>query len=396
MRKNFYPNAKGVQKKTQRPKTTSTTTTDTASARAPTTTQTFQPPVRSVSAQDQHFTMIDNTGRNVGYMTPTAGLVMTDPSAAAPLTPQPMSAGAASPLNPHVTAFQPTLPSQGNENALRQIVDLISLPKPNLMTFSGDPLSYHMFLNAFDTCIGQADVSDAAKLNRLLELCQGKARAVIKSCALKEPTAGYQRARQLLDSRFGDAFVISEAWVRKIVDGPAIKPNNTESLQTFTDDVRDCVETLTSMKLLNEVDTRSRLVKLVGRLPTYLISRWRKKAMTDRRDTGAYPSITTFLEFLEEVCEEASDPVFGFAAFKDTKPLATSDSKSKPKQGKQSSSFAVETTVKSDDMPKDVNVKCVLCSKDHALSDCPDFKKKTPLQRLEVARDKREIGRAHV
>ena len=122
---------------------------------------------------------------------------MTDPSAAAPITPQPASAGVATPLNLHVPAYYPTSPSPGNDGALRQLIDIMSLPKPNFMTFSGDPLSYHMFLNAFDTCIGQADVSDAAKLNRFLELCQGKARAVIKSCALKKPTAGYQR---LLDS----------------------------------------------------------------------------------------------------------------------------------------------------------------------------------------------------
>ena len=114
-----------------RPKTTSTTTTDSPSARAPTTTTTSQTPVRSVPFYDQHFTMIDSSGRNVSYMTPTAGFAMTDPSAAAPLTPQPMSAGAASPLNPYVAAYQPTLPSEGNENALRQFVDLIGLPKPN-------------------------------------------------------------------------------------------------------------------------------------------------------------------------------------------------------------------------------------------------------------------------
>ena len=83
------------------------------------------------------------------------------------------------------------------------------------------------------TRICKADVSDAAQLNRLLELCQGMARALIKCCALKKPTAGYQRARQLLDARFGDAYMIYEAQVRKIIDGPAVKPNNTESLQTL-------------------------------------------------------------------------------------------------------------------------------------------------------------------
>ena len=107
-----------------RPKTTSTTTTASASARAPTRTPTSKLPVRSVPDRDQHFNMIDKTGRNVGYMSPTAGLVMTDPSAAAPITPQPVSAGVATPLNPHVPAYYPTSPSQGNDGALSVTVVL--------------------------------------------------------------------------------------------------------------------------------------------------------------------------------------------------------------------------------------------------------------------------------
>ena len=131
------------------------------------------------------------------------------------------------------------------------------------MAFSGDLLSCCIFLYAFETCIGQADESDDAKPDILLKLCQGKARAVIKSCVLKEPTEGYQRAvKELFDSRFVNVFVISEAWVRKIVDSPAVKPNNTESLQTFTNDFRACVRTLTSTDLLNEVKTRYRLAML--------------------------------------------------------------------------------------------------------------------------------------
>ena len=69
-------------------------------------------------------------------------------------------------------------------------------------------------MNAFDTCIDFADVTDAAKLNILLELCQ-RARAVIKSCTFKEPSAVYAQARQRLPERFSDSFVISEAWVKK-------------------------------------------------------------------------------------------------------------------------------------------------------------------------------------
>ena len=161
---------------------------------------------------------------------------------------------------PRRTSHQPDV-TQGNETSFRQLVDIMSLPKPALQTFNGDPMMYHIFMNSFNTCIDAADVSDASKLNRLFELCQGKARTLINTCALMQPPSrGYKHAKDLLRERFGDDYVISEAWVSKITAGPPVKANNIDSLQSFTDDVRGCVETLRSMDRLAEVDTRSRLL----------------------------------------------------------------------------------------------------------------------------------------
>ena len=241
-------------------------------------------------------------------MNQATGLVRTDASTAAPPAArhevnQPTLDSNAS------TSQQPRPTDQGD--VLQQLVDIVNLPQPSFMTFDGDPLMYHVFMNFFDTCIDRSSITDASKLSRLLDLCKGKANAAIRSCALMEPTAGYAHARLLLRDRFGDEFKISQAWVRKIVNGPPVKPNHVDSLQNFTDDVRECVEILDCLHLVNEVDTRSHLVSLMNRLPSYLITRWRKKAATMRKDTGHYPSIKDFLDFLECVTQEAADPVFG-------------------------------------------------------------------------------------
>lgn len=227
---------------------------------------------------------------------------------------QPQTANTLPQVDPNSWTFRPPLPPNQGNDSLRHLVDLISLPKPNLMTFAGVPLLYHVFMRSFDTCIDSANITDALKLNHLTTLCEGQARNVIASCALMEPTAGYVRARKLLRERFGNPYVISEAWIKKITEGPPVKPNNVDSLQHFTDDVRECVATLTAMDLLNEVDSRSRMAKLVNRLPQYLIHRWRKLVARDKELTGIYPNITVFLDFLERAAREASDPLFGFAA----------------------------------------------------------------------------------
>ena len=65
------------------------------------------------------------------------------------------------------------------------------------------------------------------------------------------------------------------------------------------------------MERLDEVDTRSHLVKLVPRLPYHLQTRWGKVAVDQRVKQGTYPNIDDFLEFLEGTTLEMSDPVFG-------------------------------------------------------------------------------------
>ena len=99
-----------------------------------------------------------------------------------------------------------------------------------------------------------------------------------------------------------------------MVNGAAIKHDDANSIHMFTDDVCNCVETLKSMKRPSEIDTRSRLVQLVRRLPTTLQSRWRKKAIRYRDDYKMYSNIEVFLDFLDKVCNELSDPVFSLVS----------------------------------------------------------------------------------
>ena len=191
---------------------------------------------------------------------------------------------------PKSTAFHsnPTVTTPNIDPVERQLFDLLSLPKPELSTFDGDPMNFHFFMNTFNTCIHSTSISDATKLNRLFELCKGKALQVIKPCSLMDPSAGYIKARSLLAERFGNDFVIAETWISKITEGPPVKKNSKESLQEFSDDVRCCTETLRAMGRLDEVDSRVRLVKLVGRLPPYIQGRWRKQVIEQRDRSGTY------------------------------------------------------------------------------------------------------------
>ena len=74
------------------------------------------------------------------------------------------------------------------------MINIMQLPKAELMTFSGDTLDFWTFLRSFDNSIDSAALDDSAKLNRLFQYCKGEALKVIKCCAVMHPSEGYARA----------------------------------------------------------------------------------------------------------------------------------------------------------------------------------------------------------
>ncbi len=65
------------------------------------------------------------------------------------------------------------------------------------------------------------------------------------------------------------------------------------------------------MNRLNEVDTRSRMIQMMERLPIFLQNKWRSAAVGTMEATGIYPNIEAFANFIDRMAREASDPVFG-------------------------------------------------------------------------------------
>ena len=108
---------------------------------------------------------------------------------------------------------------------------------------------------------------------------------------MMELEAGYQQARKLLHDRFGNDYKISEPWVKKLIDGPRIMPADERAIQKLADDLTSCMLALTAMGKLEEVNTRWSLGLIVKRLPQYLQTKWRSKAVQILERTGQYPNI---------------------------------------------------------------------------------------------------------
>lgn len=78
-----------------------------------------------------------------------------------------------------------------------------TLPKPELLTFSGNSIDYCKFIKNFETNV-ESRVSDyQLRLSYLIQYCKGEAKSSIEDCVLLEPKEGYLKAREILFSRYG-------------------------------------------------------------------------------------------------------------------------------------------------------------------------------------------------
>jgi hypothetical protein len=202
---------------------------------------------------------------------------------------------------------------QQNQIQQRQLLDAVQLPAAQLFSFDGNPLNFYMFMRTFEANFERSTVDNSSRLARLIQYCTGRAKQVIMCCTVMQPDEGYIKAKTLLRQRFGDSYVIADAWMNKITSGPAIKSSDNDALQCLADDLCNCFETLKAMKGLCEVNSQKTLARVVERLPSYLQFRWRREAREirkKRKDEEGDPSLEDLMLLVSDAAAEANDPVF--------------------------------------------------------------------------------------
>ena len=197
-------------------------------------------------------------------------------------------------LNVNVNEFKP-LASYGTTNSTNisnvdvtqiilagqhqqcELIDAIRLPTTQFLLLDGDPLRFWSFIRTFYNVMEMDDINSSSKLIHLVHACTERVKKVIKCCVVMHADAGYKRARELLWERFGDKFMIANAWISNVTLRRAIKANERDKLQEFADELKSCYETLPYMKYLGEADNQSVLLHIMEQLPNYLQQRFKRK-----------------------------------------------------------------------------------------------------------------------
>ena len=263
---------------------------------------------------------------------------------------------------------------QGDDLGRAELLSLMNLPKVELQPYDGKPSTYYAFMAAFDETVDKVAGDGQLKLLRLMQYTVGPAKESIESCALLGGNEGYDRAKAILAHRFGNHHVITGQVIDDLVKGSNVR--TPAELRRFADTMANAEVLLTKMNALREVDTQKSIGAIVDRLPQYVRTKWRKKALQLKRSTDKYPGFDVMVKFVSEIADDANDPVYGY-----TPPTSTPRQSSSRNASRGSSSVSFASSVHTHRI-------CIVCKRSgHRPYACDTFKQKTPEQRRRFIRD---------
>ena len=253
------------------------------------------------------------------------------------------------------------------------IARLVTLPKLEIDQFNGDPQMYLSFCAIFDEAVDSVADNDKIKLTRLLQFTTGEAHEAIRSCVLMGGNEGYAEARVILKKRFGANHLISERIIRDLTGGCFAK--TPAQLQKLADAAANAERVLHSLNQLVEVNSQQTITSVVEKLPAYIKNKWKRQATKMKRRDGRYPNFSEVVCFLQDVADDANDPVYGDQSKTDNVKGFSTELNSQMPSATSSSPTTSRLTVHKHEL------KCALCGAGHKLFLCKAFKDMSAVDR---------------
>ena len=293
------------------------------------------------------------------------------------------------------TPRQPSNQSQesgAQGNLLGDLANAITasrLPIPQPPIFSGNPLEYPDWIAAYDALIENKNITAADKFYFLGMYLTGEAREAVKGLFSTRDEEGYRKAKDVLQERFGDEFVISEAFRTKLETWP--KVDKAISLRRFSDFISQCQAAskhVPDLCTFNDVRT---ITKIAEKLPDWLNHRWRRQCQKVKNDKRRYPNFDEFAEFVYQEAQLANDPVINRDLLSSTNASFPHSDWAHPHSVKSCFAQVEELNPESEDAGHFENAEetqnnkeqtngtkdCAYCfSKTHYLPTCPEFRHK--------------------
>ena len=170
------------------------------------------------------------------------------------------------------------------------------MKKPNLepFKFNGDPTKYLRFMSTFETTTESMEDDNRRKLLYLIQHCGEKVKPLIENCLMLEPKRGYAKAKEVLHDTYGKKNVIARAYVKRLMEGPNIRHDDSKALTNFVREIEECLVPLTHLNYFSDLNSFENIATIVRRLPSSLHTRWTRFSSNIERQ-GCEPSFSIFI-----------------------------------------------------------------------------------------------------
>jgi len=273
------------------------------------------------------------------------------------------------------------------------VQETLHLPKPELLTFSGNPSDYCKFISNFETNLESRVRDDRLRLSYLIQFCEGDARKSIEDCVVLPSDQGFARAKAILASRYGKPHLIARSHVDRLVNGGPIKSNDVQSLMNLSLDMEKCQITLSQIGFVSDIDNTENLRKIVRRLPMHLRSKWAERASA-LIENSSEPRFNDLLKFVQSRVLVANTMYGQDLSFDPRQKVSSGSSKVKPNSFKNSASRGISLNTtgtlggnKSASGESSYRpLSCVHCKGSHRLVNCEKFKLLELSEKLRIVR----------
>ena len=261
----------------------------------------------------------------------------------------------------------------------QQSVMALTLPKPTIKAFRGDPIEYCDFIRSFEHLVEEKTASPNARLYYLIQHTSGPVQDLMKSCLSMNPEKGYDEARKLLKERYGQNYRVAAAHVQTLTEGPAIKSEDGNALLQFSIQLTSCTNTLREIGSLAKLDHPENLRRIINRLPFGMRLKWRdavdRIVEKEERDV----TIEDVTEFVTAKARAATHPIFG---------KVTNESRGKPEETKGKRQYGPRATgFGTQGEEQKVSKHACPCNANHWLSRCDKFRKLSLEERKRYVKD---------
>ena len=171
------------------------------------------------------------------------------------------------------------------------------------------PLKYPGWKCSFETSIDQKNIPPIERIHYLKKYLGGYAKEAVEGYFLLTTVDSYDEARALLEERYGDLFLVANAFRDKLDAWPKIPIRDGQALRKFTDFLRQCQMAMQTIGGLGILNDNREIRKLVMKVPDWAALQWARLVADWKERNRTFPPFREFTRFQIKEANFLCDPM---------------------------------------------------------------------------------------